>query len=222
MAKGPTYRIPVDGEHKASLANKDALTGALWAGAAHPVLAAAFALGGGFWGKRHLKHQEEQGKVVKPPRFLNREFLLGGMIGGQAAVLPLIVAGFLGAGALVTAPLTVFAAAAVVPFIAVGAAIGAFKGKQKQAAAYKDAEAYVAANGEFNPETQSTSQAIGNMNQQQQAGSLDQARQQMNPDQLAQLQALAAQGQAMAPAQPETQAQKLQQHQHSQNQQAGR
>ena len=220
MAKGPAYRIPVDGEHKASIANKDALTGALWAGVAHPFLAAAAALGGGLWGKRHLKHQQEEGKVVKPPRFLNREFLLGGMIGAEAALLPVVVAGFLGAGAIITAPLTVFAVAAIAPLVVIGSVIGAFKGKQKQTAAYEDAKAYVAANGEFDPQLQKS--PVAEALAQQQSGNLDQARQQMNPDQLAQLQALAAQGQAMAPAQPETQAQKLQQHQHSQNQQAGR
>lgn len=180
--------------------------------------AAPIGLAVGSWlGKRKMQHEEQFGKQVSPPSGWNLGTLFGGIggmnVGIAAAGLTALAISTGGIGLVGWLGVSAVAAG----FTALGGFIGGKIGKQFQKRQYKAAELEVMQHGEFMPQQQAPSpqqahsmeQAPAMQKGKGQAASMVQASQQMNPQQLAQLQALAAQGQAMAPAQGESMTDKL-------------
>lgn len=205
--------LTVAPKRKASFLNIHCLTGLLVGSAFVSAVpfAAPIGLAVGSWlGKRKMQREEQFGKQVSPPSGWNLGTLFGSIgglnVGVAAAGITALAISTGGIGLVGWLGVSAVAAACT----AIGGWVGGKIGKQFQKREYKAAELEVMQNGEFMPpaeHTQAPQQAQGKaqtpaMQQGKgQAASMAQASQQMNPQQLAQLQALAAQGQAMAPTQ---------------------
>lgn len=211
--------LTVAPRRKPSFLNAGALVGLVTGGflAGAVPFAAPIGLAAGAWlGKRKMQKEQEFGKQVTPPSGWN----LGTFFGGASGVSIGATVGLL--------TLAIFGATTGVGFIALGALgactaiggwIGGKIGKQFQKREYKAAEREVMERGEFIPPRergqapqQGHGAAVSAPHQAQgqaRSTSLAQASQQLPPEQLAQLQALAAQGQRMAPSQPESMTDKL-------------
>lgn len=209
--------LTIEPKRKPSLLNVNAavglVAGAMFAGAVP--FAAPIGLGVGAWlGKRKMQREEQFGKQVSPPSMLNLGTYFGGAgglsVGGGLALTALAAFGAsTGVGLL--------ALGGVAACTAIGGWVGGKIGESIQKKQYKAAELQVMRQGEFTPrqpaegQAPQQAQALGQapqMQRGQQAG-VQQASQQMNPEQLAQLQQLAAQGQRMAPPQQESMTDKL-------------
>ena len=225
----PTLTVPPT--RKPSLLNKFAAVG-LVAGFLIPgaVFTPVGLLVGAFYGRHKLKQEQVFGKQVSPPSNWNLGTLFGGLAGLNLGGLGGLAAGLLAATAISGAglPLAIGIGVGVACAAActwVGAKIGKFFQNRK----YENAERYVAENGEFDPQqglAQGLQQSQGKgMGQgmapttapqpgvMQQTGmqprGMAQAHQQMDPAQLARLQAFAAEGQRMMPPQQESMVDKV-------------
>jgi hypothetical protein len=202
--KRPSYVVPPT--RKPSLFNSWGVVGFM-AGSLtlNPFLPVVGAIAGSVFGKKRMETQLDNGKTVNPPSMLNKGAFIGATLCGLGPAVMGLATGGLG-----------FIPAAVCAGI--GGLIGAKINKSYQEKQYRQAENYVAQNGQFVPPRELAQQQIAMQQaqgmgqdtpQQGQAANMAQAAQQLNPQQLAQLQALAAQGQAMAPQQQEGAADRL-------------
>lgn len=195
--KLPSYRVPAT--KKPSFFNSTGVVGFM-AGSLIPVPVVGSLVGavaGGLYGKAQQNKALDNGLVVKPPTMLNKGAFIGATLGGL---------GLIASGGAMAIPATIMAVT--------GALVGGKINKNMQEKRYREAENYVAQNGEYVPPRAIAQQraAMGQEQQpamtppmqpqQAQATSMAQAGSQLDPQQLAQLQALAAQGQQMAAQQP--------------------
>lgn len=210
----PTLTVPP--KRKASFLNIHSVTGlavgSLFASAV-PFAAPLGLVAGSWLGKRKMQREEQFGKQVSPPSSWNLGTFFGGMGGFNVGVVGALTAvAIFGTGGLAG----IAALGGLAASTAIGGWVGGKIGKQFQKREYNAAEQHVMLHGEFVPPAQQQAQSpqqaqgMGQAPQQpQQGANMAQATQQMNPEQLAQLQAIAAQGQRMAPPQAESMADKV-------------
>lgn len=208
----PSYVVPPS--RKPSYLNSTAAVG--WAAGwltgvpLVPVVGAAI---GSYIGKQKMEQQEATGKVVTPPSMLNKGTFIGSVLGASAPALGV------GIGLLAGTGVGLVGLATVAAFAGAGAFIGGKISKHFQEKEYRKAENYTLQNGPYIPPRERAQTMAMQPQQglepqlqpeQAQSAGMQQASQQINPQQFAQLQALAAQGQGMAAAQQaETMADKL-------------
>lgn len=141
--QSPSYRVPSDA--RPSYLNKDGLVGALAGALVIPPFTTILGLAAGsILGKRHMRHQLEDGKVVPPPSYANKELLIGAGLGFQAIVGLTLV------GALVISSAATLGAIAIGATLA-GAILGGRLGKKRMDREYNQATEYVEIHGEYNP-----------------------------------------------------------------------
>lgn len=205
--KLPSYVVPPS--RQPTFLNSSALVGGavgmLFGG---PVATLAGAGIGSYFGKQRMEQQQQTGKVVTPPGLLNKGAFVGSVLGASAPALGV------GIGLLAGTGVGLVGIATVAAFAAAGAFIGGKIVKHFQEREYRKAENYTLQHGPYVPPREQAQglamqqqqpaqgQAPQQAQQQTQAAPMAQAGAQLDPQQLAQLQALAAQGQQMAAQQP--------------------
>lgn len=198
--KLPSYVVPAT--RRPSFFNSSAavglVAGSLTLNPFMPLIGAAI---GAFVGKKQMEKQLDNGKTVSPPSMLNK----GAFMGAALCIGPALAGGALTGGISLIPSLAM---------AAVGGLIGGKINKSMQAKQYRKAENYIAENGPYTSPREMAQQQVamqqgmGQAPAQAQGMDMAQAAQQLDPQQLAQLQALAAQGQSMG-AQPEGSADRL-------------